>query len=121
MRTYKICFREEYAMKGAVVETECGYPVKIVDYNAKCKNYPILALINKNGREIPVQYTKDGYTDMHIDNDKLNLVIIAEVVREHLDTHDICEWYNGDHRQKEYGMGATALHYESENMVLARY
>ncbi len=121
MRTYKICFKEEYAKKGAVVETECGYPVKIVDYNATCKNYPILALINKNGREIPVQYTKDGYTDMHIDNDKLNLVIIAEVVREHLGTHDILDWNSGDHRQKEYGMGATALHYEAENLVLARY
>lgn len=112
-RSFKIPFNEQYAKEGAVVETKCGHSVKIVDYNADCGKYPILALINVGEREIPVLYSKEGYTDVRIDGKAITLVIIARVLRENLPSWEIANWLLDDRRMCKYRYCVYGAGYET--------
>jgi hypothetical protein len=57
-------FNLEEAKAGKPVCTRDGRPVRIVDFNVKSKKYPILALIDNGGTEIPQTYKKDGKWSM---------------------------------------------------------
>ena len=54
-------FNLEKAKAGNPVCTIRGEPVRIVCFDRKCKNYPILALIDRSGFEVIADYTSSGY------------------------------------------------------------
>lgn len=54
-------FDLEAAKRGEPVQTRDGRKVRIVCFDVKSKNYPILAIIeNNDGTEIPVSMTNEG-------------------------------------------------------------
>lgn len=75
-------FDVEAAKNGAVIETKEGYSVRILCYDRKGTDYPIIALLNLDGIELCSSYTFKGEKlGNEFDNydDKDDLVIIEEV------------------------------------------
>ena len=56
-------FDLEEAKAGKPVCTRAGYPVRIVDFNVKDSEFPILALIDHGEVETPQTYKKNGAWD----------------------------------------------------------
>lgn len=87
----KIPFNIEKAKAGAKVETRNGDPVRILCYDKKPDNYPILALINKESGEYPIAYKADGQYFQSGANSQRDLVIVEEVEDVEVDL-EACEY-----------------------------
>lgn len=68
-------FDVEVAKNGAKVETKDGHSVRILCYDRRCIDYPIIALVNFDKNEQIYSYNTDGILYNSI-NDNKNLVII---------------------------------------------
>lgn len=66
------------AKNGAKVETKDGHSVRILCYDRRCIDYPIIALVNFDKNEQVYSYNIDGIL-YHCNNDNKNLVIIEEI------------------------------------------
>ena len=76
----KIPFNAELAKKGAKVQTADGRDVRILCYDRKSKDYPIVALVpnNTGNYENNLVYSIDGrYAKKHT-NEHLDLVLLIE-------------------------------------------
>lgn len=71
-------FNLEEAKKGAKVCTRDGKKVRIVCFDVKNENHPILALLEEDGQEYLVSYDKDGYFSDDKSNDDLDLFMATE-------------------------------------------
>lgn len=71
-------FDIESAKNGAKVETKDGHFVRILCYDRRCIDYPIIALVNFDKNEQVYSYNIDGML-YHCNNDNKNLVIIEEI------------------------------------------
>lgn len=71
-------FDVELAKKGAKVETKDGHSVRILCYDRRCIDYPIIALVNFDKNEQIYSYNTDGIL-YNSSNDNKNLVIIDEI------------------------------------------
>lgn len=71
-------FDVEAAKRGAKVETKSGHSVRILCYDRRCIDYPIIALVNFDKNEQVYSYNSDGIL-YHCNNDNKNLVIILEI------------------------------------------
>lgn len=67
-QTRLVPFDIEKAKQGAKVVTRRGLPVRITDYAIKDEDYPILALIDINGKEEPNTFTTIGKFVLNKDN-----------------------------------------------------
>lgn len=69
--------------KSQKVVTRCGFPVRIVCTDVKRKDYPILALVERDDQEEYQSFTKDGrfslYNPLH---DNFDLFIVTDEVSE---------------------------------------
>lgn len=71
-------FDVELSKKGAKVETKDGHSVRILCYDRRCIDYPIIALVNFDKNEQIYSYNTDGIL-YNSSNDNKNLVIIDEI------------------------------------------
>lgn len=71
-------FDVELAKKGAKVETKDGHSVRILCYDRRCIDYPIIALVNFDKNEQIYSYNTNGIL-YNSSNDNKNLVIIDEI------------------------------------------
>lgn len=71
-------FEVEAAKNGAIIETKNGHSVRILCYDKVSDNYPIVALVNSEGRESCHSYTLDGEA-FASNSSGSNLVIIEEI------------------------------------------
>lgn len=71
-------FDVELAKKGAKVETKDGHSVRILCYDRRCIDYPIIALVNFDKNEQIYSYNTDGIL-YNSSNDNKNLVIVDEI------------------------------------------
>ena len=71
-------FDVELAKKGAKVETKDGHSVRILCYDRRCIDYPIIALVNFDKNEQIYSYNTDGIL-YNSSNDNKTLVIIDEI------------------------------------------
>lgn len=76
----KIPFNVELAKKGAKVQTANGRDVKILCYNRKSKNYPIVALVQSSNHEYEdsIVYTIDGKFIENNNSEEFDLVLLVE-------------------------------------------
>lgn len=74
----KKAFNVKDAQNGALVETKDGHSVRILCYDRRCIDYPIIALVNFDKNEQVYSYNSDGIL-YHCNNDNKNLVIISEI------------------------------------------
>ena len=61
--------------KSQKVVTRCGFPVRIVCTDVKRKDYPILALVEKDDQEEYQSFTKDGRFSLNFSHDIFDLFI----------------------------------------------
>lgn len=72
-------FNLEEAKAGKTVCTRDGKPVRIICYDAKYKNTPIIALIDLNYEELIMAYTNEGKWSFASDNDtNYDLFMVGE-------------------------------------------
>lgn len=71
-------FNVKDAQNGAIVETKDGHSVRILCYDRRCIDYPIIALVNFDKNEQIYSYNTDGIL-YNSSNDNKNLVIIDEI------------------------------------------
>lgn len=71
-------FDVEAAKNGAIIETRNGHSVRILCYDKVSDNYPIVALVNSEGRESCHSYTLNGEA-FASNSSESNLVIVEEV------------------------------------------
>ena len=76
----KISFNVELAKIGVKVQTADGRDVRIICYDRKCKDYPIVALVpdNTGTYENNLVYTVDGRFANEHTNEHLDLVMLVE-------------------------------------------
>ena len=71
-------FNLELAKQGCPVCTRDGQKVRIVCFDVKSKDYPLLALVEIDGKEISLLLTKDGCFYADKEKDHRDLFIVSE-------------------------------------------
>lgn len=99
MKTKRMLFDLEKVKQGAKVVTRNGCPARIVDYNVKDKDYPILGLVYTEGREDPFKFTIDGKFYLS-QEDTFDLFIEEEVKERCMTYYEVAMWLTEKpHRQ----------------------
>ncbi len=74
----KKTFNVKDARNGATVETKDGHSIRILCYDRRCVDYPIIALVNFDKNDQVFSYNIDGIL-YNSTNDNKNLIIIDEI------------------------------------------
>ena len=68
-------FNLELAKKGHPVCTRTGHPARIICWDLKDKDYPIVALIDAYGEEQPSKFTSEGKYNVKIEETDYDLML----------------------------------------------
>ena len=71
-------FDLEAARSGKPVCTRDGRKARIICFDVKDADYPIIALVEKEDIEVPISYSKDGKFLINIERKDLDLMMLPE-------------------------------------------
>lgn len=71
-------FDLEAARSGKPVCTRDGHKARIICFDVKDADYPIIALVEKEDIEVPISYSKDGKFLINIERKDLDLMMLPE-------------------------------------------
>lgn len=115
-KTKRVPFDIERAKQGAKLVTRSGRSVRIVDYNVK-NDFPILALIGINDKEIPKSFTNTGKDNIYDEENSYDLFIEEELAdKVPRMTNQQLSWWLREHPEEH-----REYHLEGESCVCFTY
>lgn len=119
-KTKRIPFDVEKAKKGAKVVTRNGCSVRILDYNLKSIDTPIVAAVMEDTYEHVFKYKINGKHDCK-DLYKFDLFIIEEVKLRRMTKRELAKWLRevpSEHREYKHSkigyIDSIFVYYEQE-------